>query len=118
MFRVKEHYLDILKIELQDLREDIGKLIETCEKDCNLEKITNYVCWHNSTVLKNELLCLDEFQKIIQETQPEKYPTLNELIDHLRENFHTTIHEKGFWEAVTHFVDRKIQKVENYVAHH
>ena len=118
MFHAKEHYLDILRIELEDLREDIENMIEEYDRDRRMEKITNYVCWHNTTVLKNELLCLNELQKIIQETQPEKYPNLNELIGHLRGDFHYAIQHKGFWEAVTGFVDRKIQKVQSYVIHH
>ena len=111
----KKHYLQILKIELEDLREDLVLLIEECKSSYKKESITEHVFLANLTLFKNELLGVDEFFKIIEETDPEAFENLDAMTDHLRKRFKQKIDTYGLAEAVKVCVDRKLEKVAKYV---
>ena len=76
MRQIKKHYLEILRIELEDLREDLQLLIDECQRNRENGKITDYVFLENVTLFKNELLGVDEFFKIIDTIDTAQYETL------------------------------------------
>lgn len=111
----KKHYLQILKIELEDLREDLEIMIEECKGNYEKEAITEHVFLANLTVFKNELLGVHEFFKIVDETDPDTFENLDAMVDHLRKCFKQKINTYGLAEAVNICVDRKLDKVAKYV---
>jgi len=115
MIEKRKNYLNILRMELEDLHEDIDNLIRECaeqKEDC---EITNYVYMENLANLKNEMLGLDVFAKIIDSTDPESYATLDEMISALKVVFAERMSEYGIINAIRLLVERKLEKVKKYV---
>ncbi|RKY48606.1 MAG: hypothetical protein DRP88_01765 [Candidatus Neomarinimicrobiota bacterium] len=115
MRKVKECYLKILKIELEDLKDDIEQLIEETRKEKDAGKLTNYVFFQNIALFKNELLGLNVFEGIIESTNPEDFDNLDEMIVHLKERFFKKIKTLGLAEAIRVYVGRKMTKAKRYV---
>ena len=115
MREIKKYYLKILRIEIEDLMEDIEFLIEESKKERESELLSNYVFWENITIFKNELSGVNSFFKVLDETDPDQFETLDEMVDHIRSIFKKKIKEYGLVEAVNLYVNRKIIKVRQYV---
>ena len=111
----KKHYLQILRIELEDLREDLELLIDECNKRYEKEAITEHVFLANLALFKNELLGVDEFYRIMDETDPETFDTLESMVEYLRTCFREKIKQYGIAEAVNICIERKLEKVAKYV---
>ncbi|MFZ2957373.1 MAG: hypothetical protein WA705_10825 [Candidatus Ozemobacteraceae bacterium] len=116
MMRQKESFLEILMVELKDLESDIRVLVEKCGRDREEGKLTNYVCWENQCVFKQELLGLDVFRSLLNETAPERFESLEEMVVFLKASMRERIRACCLYEAITGFIDRKLSKVEHYVA--
>lgn len=115
MIEKKRNYLNILALELDDLHEDIDNLMKECisqKEDCI---ITNYVYMENLANLKNEMLGLDVFSKIINALNPESYDSLDSMIDALKKLFSEKMHEYGIINAIRLLIERKMEKVKKYV---
>ena len=115
MRQQRKHYLQILRIELEDLKEDLELLIEECKQSRESERITDHVFLANLTLFKNELLGVDEFFKILDETDHSQFDNLDTLTDHLRKCFREKIETYGLAEAVNICIERKLDKVARYV---
>lgn len=110
-------FLSMLRLELADLHRDIEVLIKTLKKERDEGKITNYVCWENTAVLKNELISLDGFRKVLGQMMTRACGSLPEVINKVRITFRKYLKEYCLYEAVLPYVDRKITKVVGYVDH-
>ncbi len=115
MKRLKDNFIKILQIEIEDLNIDIEELIQQCSRDNESGNLTNYVFWENLTVFKNELLGLKAFDKILNEVSTDEFNTLDELVNHLKDKFRTAIKSHGLVEAIYKYVERKIDKAAGYV---
>ena len=111
----KRHYLQILKIELEDLKEDLDLLINESTERYKQEQITDHVFLANLTLFKNELLGVNEFFLIVDQTDPEACSTLDELIEGLRRKFQEKVEKHGIANAVNICIERKLMKVARYV---
>jgi len=111
----KESYLSILKAELKDLQRDIEFLIEQSEKEKEAGKITNYVFMENLALFRNELLSVNAFDRVIDETDITKFDDLPKLIDHLKDCFRAMVKDAGLAKAINIPVERKMNKVADYV---
>ena len=108
-------FLEILKVELQDLDEDIKILIEEYKEKHSRDEISNYVFLENLAVLKNELFGVEGFYKHVENINPSDYKTLADLINNLMEVLKVRIHEKGLAHSLINMVERKINKILKYV---
>ena len=108
-------YLAIVKIELEDLEEDIISLIELTEERILNREITNYVGMENETVLRAEFEGIRSVVKSIETFNVSKYNDLQEFIDDLKEQLREKIDHSGFPNAVYLFVERKLKKVARYI---
>ena len=115
MRNVNEAYLAILKIEMADLHDDIQVLIDECTKEREQGGLTNYVFMENLALFKNELLGVDAFQKVIDDTDIGSFPTLDEMVDHLTVTFREKAKVCGLAEVINIYVARKLDKVRKYV---
>jgi len=115
MRKVKKCYLKVLKVELEDLEDDIEQLIEETKKGKNAGKLTNYVFFQNIALFKNELLALNVFENIINGVNPEEFETLDEMIEYLKKLFFQKIKILGLAEAIQIYVERKMMKARKYV---
>ncbi|MFW6366963.1 MAG: hypothetical protein ACOC2H_10880 [Spirochaetota bacterium] len=109
------NYLFILKLELKDLHDDIDVLIEACRKERESCLITNYVFMENLSLFQNEILGVDVFEKIIENTNPHDYGSLDELIEDLKDKFQRKMVEYGIAKAINLSILRKMDKVKRYV---
>ena len=117
MRAAKANYIAILRIELDDLKTDIERLMEECSnvhEQCN---ISQNVFMQNLATFKNELLGVHAFQHILDTIAPDDYDTLDELIEDIRNHFQTLIQSHGLVKALQIYVNRKLDKVANYVKH-
>jgi hypothetical protein len=115
MRQSKKHYLQILKIEVEDLREDLELMIEECRKSYQMEKITEHVFLANLTLFRNELLGLEEFSRIVDTTECDSFETLETMMDYLRKRFREKMSTGGLAEALYICIERKLNKVARYV---
>ncbi len=115
MHEAKKNYLRILRIELEDLESDVMDLIVQHEKAESTKALTDHVALANLALFKNEILGIKAFDEIMRQTDPEQFPTLNDMIEHLRARFRQRIQAAGIAEAIVLFVDRKLMKVRHYV---
>ena len=115
MRRINEFYISILRIELKDLQEDIEVLIEKCTEERERGNLTNYVFMENLALFKNELLGVDAFGRILDETDPKAYDALDEMVEELKQKFQAKVKASGLAEAINVYVERKLREVARYV---
>ena len=115
MHNKKKCFLQILAIEMEDLREDIDLLIEHCNQEEHKGQLTEHVFFSNIALFRNEERGLDQFAAIIRETDPERFSDLETLIAHIRSAFIQKIRECGLAPFIDLLVERKMEKVIRYV---
>ena len=107
--------MEILRVELDDLKEDLELLINESEKERRNGRLTDHVFFANLALFKNELLGVDAFFKIIDGTDPDVFENLDDLLAHLRSAFREKVRVYGLAQAVNVCVERKLKKVAHYV---
>lgn len=117
MHSIMRKYLQILEIELEDLKEDIELLIARNKEKGKKGKISSYVLLENMAVLRNELCGIGTFRKILAGINPETYSSVDEFIKDIEQQFRVRIAECGFGEGVFLMIQRKLHKVLKYVTH-
>lgn len=115
MRKMKRRYIEILRIELEDLKEDLELLIEESKRDRRDGCLTDHVFFANLALFKNELLGVDTFFKIVNEIDPEEFEDVNALVGHLRTVFREKVKFYDLAEAINVCVERKLMKVARYV---
>lgn len=109
------NYLFILKLELNDLYDDIQMLMDECQKEKEKYRITDYVFMENLSLFKNEVLGVNVFHNIIDSVDPHDFDNLDELIGYLKERFRTKAADCGIEKAIDLSISRKMDKVKKYV---
>jgi len=115
MSDLKKTYLQILKIELEDLKEDINTLTEECKARKEHDEISSYVYMENLAVLNHEILDIERISEEIDELDLDQFPDVDALINHLICDIEQELAQHNLMEAVCDLVKRKIRKVGNYV---
>jgi hypothetical protein len=116
MREFKKYYLQILRIELADLEEDLELLIDECDLARKDKKITEHVWQGNRILYENEKLGIREFRKVIRYVRPGRFESLDTLISTLKSKFLDVVKDHGLAEAIIVCVNRKLDKVARYVA--
>ncbi|MDO9548690.1 MAG: hypothetical protein Q7J65_06995 [Candidatus Marinimicrobia bacterium] len=109
------NFIEILKLELDDLQDDIHSLKKICERKLKDGLITNYVQMENMALYDNELHAINSFRNILNETNPENFDSLEKLVFHLDENFKATMKSCAYAKAGHICIERKMLKVAKYV---
>ncbi|MBN1782256.1 hypothetical protein JW948_14075 [bacterium] len=115
MRSIKQNFIRILAIEIDDFKEDLEVLIEECKEAHQCGRLSESVFWENITVFNNEILGVKSFHKILDEIHPEDFETLESMMDEIKSNFHGLVRERGLVEAIHIYVERKMEKVSRYV---
>ena len=108
-------FISIFRIELEDLEEDIGDLLEILEKRKDSQEITNYVYMGNKGVLLNEISCVRELLDTLSTIDAYQYESVEVMIQDVRKMLDTRIHDCAAPEVVHGLVHRKFEKVCAYV---
>lgn len=109
------NFIEILKLELDDLQEDIHTLKKICAHKLKDGLITNYVHMENTALYDNELHAIISFRNILTETNTENFDSLDQLMLHLDKNFKSAMKSCGYAEAGHICIERKMLKVAKYV---
>jgi len=115
MREIKTSYLRILRIEIEDLKQDIEALIEGLKRERESEILTNYVFMENIMVFRNELLGVDDFFQVIDKTDPDMYDSLEEMMAAILAEFSNMVVQHRLPREIIQYVERKMAKVKRYV---
>ncbi len=115
MREIKKKYLQMLRIEIEDLREDIDLLVIEYDRLHENEQLSNYVFSENLTVIRRELLGVHAFFRLLDEINPDRFATLDDLIADLSDTFRGMVKKNGLPEVIESYVERKLLKVKEYV---
>ncbi len=110
-----KNFLEILKLELDDLNEDIQTLKQECEYKLKKGVITNYVHMENMALYDNELHAVNAFRRIVEVSEPDSFHSLDDLVIHINETFRTVMKACGYAEAGRISIERKMLKVAKYI---
>ncbi|MEW5817060.1 MAG: hypothetical protein AB1798_16900, partial [Spirochaetota bacterium] len=109
-------YLKVLKIEMEDLVEDLNTLKNLYNRRKNKGEITHYVFLENFGLLTEEISGINGLLSFLETVQTDKYTTLDEMIADIDRIFRERTKHYGFPEAVYVLIHRKMKKVTNYVS--
>ena len=108
-------FLGILKVELEDLEEDIEDLLEICQRRKDNREITDYVYQENKTLLLNEIAALKSLIHSLDELDTGKFASQQEMFKEVDCLIHARTRESAFPEAVYSLVKRRLDKVVQYL---
>jgi hypothetical protein len=114
---IQRKYLNILRIEIEDLIEDIGLIVDEYRRRKEKGEITNYVFLENLAVLHNELLGVGDMKKMLDSIDPEVYDGLDEMVFDIETKIQNRIKNSNLAQALFPLVKRKLEKVSKYLAY-
>ena len=109
-------FLKILRVEIDDLLLDIDQMVQRFEERYRRREVTENVCLENVGILKNEARSVRGFLQILEDVGPETDMALDVLKDDLLERAGERIRRHGMFPCATILLERKMDKVANYVA--
>lgn len=108
-------FLNILRVELQDLEEDLLQLVEDAREKHDCEKITHYVYLENLAVIRCEIFGVNGIAKRFNEMDPDAFEDLDHLIESLKSEMLNEKSRDLLPDGVLRMVDRKMEKVKDYI---
>ncbi len=108
-------YLKILKVELEDMIQDINSMMDVAKERKARGLITNYVFQANGTVLIKELSAINNFLQGVNVLDFSKYENLEEMVEDIDAIFRKRTREYDFPEFINNLVRRKLIKISKYV---
>jgi hypothetical protein len=108
-------FLGILKVELEDLEDDIEDLLELCQRRKDHSEITDYVYQENKTLLLNEIAALKSLVHGLDGLDTGRFATQQQMIQEVDRLIRTRARESAFPEAVYSLVKRRLDKVAQYL---
>ena len=108
-------YMKVLKIELEDLTEDLLVMAEIYHQRELKGEITDYVFLENLTLLQSEISGIDNILEFMDDFVPDKYSNIDEFVEALDSAFRTKSEDAGFPDSVYALVKRKLTKVSKYI---
>ncbi len=115
MRKLLHKFISILRLELEDLEDDVCDLIELLEKRKDSREITNYVYLGNKGVLMNDIACIKELLDDIATIDAYKYKSVEVMIEDVETIIEKKIREGAFPEMMHNLVQRKFDKVKKYI---
>lgn len=109
-------FLRILKVELEDLEEDINTLAGLMDKRRQDRAITEYVHMENISLLKQEFAGIKKIVDELDKVELAEQETFADFIAILKQHIRQVIHNSAYPDAVYLFVERKIDKVAEYIS--
>jgi len=110
-----ERYIKILKIELEDLEDDIQDAQDLLKKKLEDHKITDYVFMENLSTFRTELAGIKKMGKEI-DSLVGQYDTLDELVAYLSDFIRKKVKDSGLPEVVYVLIKRKLDKIYKYLS--
>ncbi len=115
MSKAAAHTIGLIRLELQDLQEDLRIMEQTgLERYKNLE-ITEYVMKENNALFEGEILALKSLEKLLTQEKWKNYTDTELLLgDFEAEAVHHLNHHQ-YALAVHQIIKRKLAKVRDFL---
>ena len=107
--------LKILKVELEEVENDVAALEQFYEQRFRKDEITNYVWQENKALLAEEICCVKHLVKDLEAWKPPEAVGADDLLSLIRDFLYSLIDARRYPGLVRAVVDRKIEKVARYV---
>lgn len=108
-------YLELLKLELEDLILDLEFGEEALAKRLEEHEITEYVFLENLGLLKKEVLGIEKLKKVVTDAGSE-HKSIEELKVILESYFAKEVKAAGLPNVVLLLVNRKLEKITRYMS--
>ncbi|HUX21989.1 MAG TPA: hypothetical protein VMW69_12180 [Spirochaetia bacterium] len=108
-------FLRLLRVELEDLKEDLDLFMEVMSARHDSGEITDYVYNENLAVLRNEVMGLHDCMRGCADSESFGQGTVQEIADAFKERLHARLKEHGYVSALYSLVDRRIDRIAGYL---
>jgi hypothetical protein len=108
-------YLKVLRVELQDLEEDLAIMADLYGQRERRDEITGYVFLENVSVLKGEIAGIESIIRSMDDLPVERFGNLGDFVEHIGELFRERSRAAGYPDGVYALVKRKLDKVRQYI---
>ncbi len=108
-------FISLLRIELEELEQDICDLLELWQRRKDSHEITNYVYLENKGLLLNEVGCVKELLGNIAAVDTSRYDSVEQMISDVDNMIDKRIRECAFPEVLHSLVKRRLEKVRQYI---
>ena len=108
-------FLSILKIELEDLEQDLVSLEDSYRQKWEEDKISNYVFLENMAVLREELTGIHKILGDLTTVNSSSFSNIDEFIEHILTIIKENRKNIDLPEGVYRLLRRKIMKVRNFI---
>lgn len=108
-------FLKILKVELEELENELVMFGEMHKQREQSGEITTYVFRENMNLIKNEISGLQEIIRSVDGLVSTRYKSFEEMVEDLYRKIKERIRESEHAEATYELVKQKLDKVHKYV---
>ena len=110
-----QHILDLLKLEFEDLQEDLRILEQVGYERFRRAEITEYVYKENHALFEEEIRGLKSIERLIEADQWEQFEDLDLFLAEFDQAVRQHIDTYQFPPAVHGIVSRKLKKVRDFL---
>jgi transcription-repair coupling factor (superfamily II helicase) len=111
----KKKFINIIKIEMEDLIEDLNNLVDDYKEKKEKDLITNYVFMENLALIQHEMYGIGKFSEIVCALNLEDYKDIEEISDHIKDILEKKIATSDFANCLFPMISRRIAKASKYV---
>lgn len=115
MVRKVSKYVEILRIELNDLINEINERIETSHQEHSDRIIKNFTYHGNLTIYEKQLEGIRQTAKLLEEMNLSEYESINDLAKDLAEHMKSYFTTRGLLEGGYHLTLGRIEGARDYV---
>ncbi|SHO53352.1 hypothetical protein [Anaerocolumna xylanovorans] len=115
MVRKVNKYVDILRIELNDLINEINEHVETSHQEHNDRVIKNFTYHGNLTIYEKQLEGIKQTAKLLEEMDLSDYESINDLAKDLTERMKSYFTTRGLLEGGYHLTLKRVEGARDYV---
>jgi len=107
-------YIELIRLELEDMKDDVAASEEILGKRFEELDVTNYVFMENMAILRSQMLGVENIEKYVGNLG-EISISCDELRIKLEAYFSSFIKEGGFPEVIIRILKRKLDKIDKYM---
>lgn len=108
-------FLKIVTVEIDDIQDDLELLVNTLTQRYQDGAITEYVYNENLAFLRHEMRGSRSVREAVASIDPSCCEDLDALVAHIKERVKEHVHNHDLAKAIELMVDRKLDKVHDYV---
>ncbi len=112
MRRNINNFLKLIKIETEDIREDIELDVKNCQKRWEERDITEHIYGENMAVFRNQLHGVELFQRILSNIDSTEFSSIEDIINSLHKRFEIELRHTGLFPCIGSAFERKLRKVQ------